>query len=42
VEFGAVELTTFVTLDGRKRQIKVCMSERAKRGEDGVGIKFMV
>jgi hypothetical protein len=40
VEFGIVELTTIVTLYGRKRQIKLCMSKRAKRGEHGVGIRF--
>jgi hypothetical protein len=40
VEFGIIELTTIVTLYGRKRQIKLCMNERAKRGERGVGIGF--
>jgi hypothetical protein len=40
VEFGIIELTTVVTLYGCKRQIKLCMSERAKRGERGVGIRF--
>jgi hypothetical protein len=41
VEFHIVELTTIVTLYGRKRQIKLCMSERTKRGECGVGIRFL-
>jgi hypothetical protein len=40
VEFGIIELTTVVTLYGCKRQIKLCMSKRAKRGERGVGIGF--
>jgi hypothetical protein len=40
VEFGTVELTTVVTLYGCKRQIKLCISEHAKRGERGVGIGF--
>jgi hypothetical protein len=39
-EFGIIELTTVVTLYGCKRQIKLCMSECAKRGERGVGIGF--
>lgn len=41
VEFGVVELTTVVTLYGRKRQIKLSMGERAKRGERGVSIRFL-
>jgi hypothetical protein len=40
VEFGIIELTAVVTIYGCKRQIKLCMSERAKRGECGVGIGF--
>jgi hypothetical protein len=40
VEFGIIELTTVVILYGCKRQIKLCMSEHAKRGERGVGIGF--
>jgi hypothetical protein len=40
VEFGIIKLMTVVTLYGCKRQIKLCMSERAKRGERNVGIKF--
>jgi hypothetical protein len=40
VEFGIVELTIIVTLYGRKWQIKLCMSERVKRGECGVGIRL--
>jgi hypothetical protein len=40
VEFGIIELTIVVTLYGRKRQIKLCMSERTKRGKHGVGIGF--
>jgi hypothetical protein len=40
VEFGIIELTTVVILYECKRQIKLCMSERAKRGERGVGIGF--
>jgi hypothetical protein len=40
VEFGIIELTTFVTPYGCKRQIKLCMSERANRGERDVGIRF--
>jgi hypothetical protein len=33
VDFGVVELTIVVTLDGRKRQVKLCMSLHSKRGE---------
>jgi hypothetical protein len=40
VEFGIVELTAIVTLYERKRQIKLCMSERVKRVECGIGIRF--
>jgi hypothetical protein len=40
VEFDIVELTAIVTLYGCKRQIKLCMSEHAKRGKRGVGIRF--
>jgi hypothetical protein len=40
VKFGIIELTTVVTLYGCKRQIKLCMSERAKRGERDIGIEF--
>jgi hypothetical protein len=40
VEFGIIALMTVVTLYGCKRKIKLCMSERAKRGEHGVGIGF--
>jgi hypothetical protein len=41
VEFVVVELTTFVTLYRRKRQINLCMGESVKRGKHGVGIGFL-
>jgi hypothetical protein len=40
VEFGIIELTTIVTLYGCKMQIKLCISECAKRSEHGVDIGF--
>jgi hypothetical protein len=41
VEFGVVKLTIVVTLDGRKRQVKLCMSVCVKKGERGVSIRFL-
>jgi hypothetical protein len=40
VEFGIIELTTVVMLYGCKRQVKLCISKRAKRGERGMDIRF--
>jgi hypothetical protein len=40
VEFGIIKLMTVVTLYECKRQIKLCMSEGAKRGERNIGIRF--
>ena len=41
VKFGVVELTAVVTLDGRKRQIKLSIGERTKRRKSGVGVGLL-
>jgi hypothetical protein len=40
VEFGIIELMTFVRLYGCKRKIKLYISECMKRGKRGIGIRF--
>jgi hypothetical protein len=40
VEFGVVKLTTIVTMYGRKRQTKLGIDERVKRGNRDVSIGF--
>ena len=41
VKFGVVELTTVVTLYGRKRQIKLSIGERTQRRKSGVSVRLL-
>ena len=41
VKLRIVELTAIVKLDGRKRQTELSKSERAKRGEGSVRVRFV-